>query len=145
MASAELNRRVEKVVGHAPFMDRATVSGASPRGAARRRELEDLPGKWQAAILETEGTHRRLRPRLVEQSGPLPGETPGTQLRLSWAPAPMLSEECAPPATRLLWPRSSRVVAGGVALAAGGGCRTDRRGGAGVAFAVGEWLVMAQR
>jgi len=52
MASAELSRRVEKVVGYPPLAE---------MGADQRREfhealldagsLDDLPGKWQAAIL----------------------------------------------------------------------------------------------
>jgi hypothetical protein len=55
MASAELSRRVEKVVGYPPL---------SEMGELQRREFhealldadafEDLPGKWQAAILEAE-------------------------------------------------------------------------------------------
>lgn len=53
MASAELSRRVEKVLGSPPL---------SELDAAQRLEFhealfeaatfEDLPGKWQAAILE---------------------------------------------------------------------------------------------
>jgi hypothetical protein len=52
MASTELSRRVEKVVGYPP---------PSELDSAQRREFheallhadtfEDLPGKWQAAIL----------------------------------------------------------------------------------------------
>jgi hypothetical protein len=52
MASAELSRRVEKVVGYPPLFE---------MGAAQRREFqealldadsfEDLPGRWQAAVL----------------------------------------------------------------------------------------------
>jgi hypothetical protein len=55
MASAELSRRVGKVVGYPPLCDMA---------ADQRREFhealldadafEDLPGKWQAAILKAE-------------------------------------------------------------------------------------------
>ena len=55
MASADLRRRVEKVVGYPPL---------SELGELQRREFqealldaatfEDLPGKWQAAILEAE-------------------------------------------------------------------------------------------
>ena len=55
MASADLSRRVEKVVGYPPLSD---------LGDQHRREFhealleaatfEDLPGKWQAAILEAE-------------------------------------------------------------------------------------------
>jgi hypothetical protein len=57
MASAKLSRRVEKVVGCPPL---------SEMGDLQRREFhdalldadafEDLPGKWQAAIAEAEGT-----------------------------------------------------------------------------------------
>ena len=55
MASAELSRRVEKVVGYPPLCE---------MGADHRREFhealldagsfEDLPGKWQAAIVTAE-------------------------------------------------------------------------------------------
>jgi hypothetical protein len=55
MASAELSRRVEKVVGYPPL---------SEMGPDQRREFhealldadcfEDLPGKWQAAIVKAE-------------------------------------------------------------------------------------------
>jgi len=62
MASAELSRRVEKVVGYPPLRD---------MGAGQRREFhealleagsfEDLPGKWQAAIVEAEQNRPKLR------------------------------------------------------------------------------------
>jgi hypothetical protein len=62
MASAELSRRVEKVVGYPPLCD---------MGADQRREfnealleadeLEDLPGKWQAAIVKAEQNQPKLR------------------------------------------------------------------------------------
>jgi hypothetical protein len=62
VASAELSRRVEKVVAYAPLCD---------MGAHQRREFhealldadsfEDLPGKWQAAILKTEQNRPQLR------------------------------------------------------------------------------------
>ena len=58
MASAELSRRVEKVVG-------------SAMGDLQRREFheallevdtfEDLPGKWQAAIVKSEQNRPKLR------------------------------------------------------------------------------------
>ncbi len=64
MASAELSRRVEKVVGYPPL---------SELGDFQRREFhealldadgfEDLPGKWQAAILAAE--HNRPKLRLI--------------------------------------------------------------------------------
>ena len=62
MASAELSRRVEKVVGYPPL---------SELGDLQRREFhealleaatfEDLPGRWQAAILEAEQNRPKLR------------------------------------------------------------------------------------
>jgi len=62
MASAELSRRVEKLVGYPPL---------SEMDAAQRREFhealldaasfDDLPGKWQAAILKAEQNRPRLR------------------------------------------------------------------------------------
>jgi hypothetical protein len=62
MASAELGRRVEKLVAYPPL---------SEMSAEQRRELhealleadafEDLPGKWQAAVLEAEQNRPKLR------------------------------------------------------------------------------------
>ena len=61
-ASAELSRRVEKLVGYPPL---------SEMGEQQRREFhealldadsfEDLPGKWQAAIIEAEQNRPNLR------------------------------------------------------------------------------------
>jgi hypothetical protein len=62
MATAELSHRIEKVVGCPPL---------SELGEPQRREFhealleandfEDLPGKWQAAILTAEQNRPRLR------------------------------------------------------------------------------------
>ena len=62
MASAELSRRVEKVVSYPPL---------SELSAPQRREFhqalleaasfDDLPGKWQAAIVEAEQNRPELR------------------------------------------------------------------------------------
>jgi hypothetical protein len=62
MASADLSRRVENVVGYPPL---------SEMDDSQRREFhealleaatfEDLPGKWQAAILKAEQNRPRLR------------------------------------------------------------------------------------
>jgi hypothetical protein len=62
VASAELSRRVGNVVGYPPL---------SELSAAQRREFhealldaatfEDLPGKWQAAILKAEQNRPKLR------------------------------------------------------------------------------------
>jgi hypothetical protein len=66
IASAEMGRRVEKVVGHPPL---------SEMNESQRQEFhealldaatfEDLSGKWQAAILKAE----RSRPKLRVLSG----------------------------------------------------------------------------
>jgi hypothetical protein len=68
MASAELSRRVEKVVGYPPLCE---------VGDLQRREFhevlleadsfEDLPGKWQAAILQAE--NNRPKPSRYCQLG----------------------------------------------------------------------------
>ena len=62
MASTDLRRRVEKGVSYPPL---------SELGELQRREFdealleaatfEDLPGKWQAAILEAEQNRPKLR------------------------------------------------------------------------------------
>jgi hypothetical protein len=62
MASAGLSRRVERVVGYPPL---------SAMSELQRREFhealvdadtfEDLPGKWQAAILKAEQNRPKLR------------------------------------------------------------------------------------
>ena len=62
MASARLSKRVERIVGYPPL---------SEMGDLQRREFhealleaasfEDLPGKWQAAILEAEQNRPQLR------------------------------------------------------------------------------------
>jgi hypothetical protein len=62
MASAELSRRVEKIVGYPPM---------SEMDANQRREFhealleadgfEDLPGRWQAAIVRAEQNRPKLR------------------------------------------------------------------------------------
>jgi len=62
MASVALSRRVGKVVGYPPL---------SEMGDRQRREFqealldaddfEELPGKWQAAILKAEQSRPKLR------------------------------------------------------------------------------------
>jgi hypothetical protein len=62
MASAQPSRRIEKVVGYPPL---------SEMGDAQRREFhealldaaffDDLPAKWQAAILRAERGRPELR------------------------------------------------------------------------------------
>jgi hypothetical protein len=85
MASAALSRRVEKVVGYPPL---------SEIGADQRREFhealleagafEDLPGKWQAAIVTAEqnGPHLRV---VCERLTSLPRFRPERQSRIAQA------------------------------------------------------------
>ena len=62
MASAELSRRVEKVVGYSPL---AEIGGEQRRefheALLDANTFEDLPGKWQAAILRAEQNRPDLR------------------------------------------------------------------------------------
>ena len=68
MASAELSRRVERVVGHPPLSELGDLQRREFQEALLEADsFEDLPGKWQAAICEgraepaeAPGRHRRL-------------------------------------------------------------------------------------
>ena len=52
MASADLIRRVEKVVGYPPLADMdARERREFHKALLEASSFEDLPGKWQAAIL----------------------------------------------------------------------------------------------
>jgi hypothetical protein len=62
MASAELSRRVEKVVGYPPLVDMDDRQRPEfHEGLLDAESFEDLPGKWQAAILEAEQNRPKLR------------------------------------------------------------------------------------
>jgi hypothetical protein len=62
MASAELSRRVEKVVGYPPLSDLSDLQRREFHEALlEAASFEDLPGKWQAAILEAEQNRPKLR------------------------------------------------------------------------------------
>jgi hypothetical protein len=62
MASAGLSRRVEKVVGYPPLGDMSEQQRREFHEALlETNTFEDLPGKWQAAILEAEQSRPRLR------------------------------------------------------------------------------------
>jgi hypothetical protein len=64
MASAELSRRVEKVVGYPPLAEMSDSQRWEFQGALLDADtFEDLPGKWQAAILKAE--RNRPKPRVV--------------------------------------------------------------------------------
>ena len=62
MASAELSRRVGKVVGYPPLCDMSDLQRREFHEALLNAEsFGDLPGKWQAAILKAEENRPNLR------------------------------------------------------------------------------------
>jgi hypothetical protein len=61
MASAELSRRVEKVVGYPPLTEICDQRREFHEALLEAATLEDLPGKWQAAILQAEQNRPNLR------------------------------------------------------------------------------------
>jgi hypothetical protein len=62
MASAALSRRVRKVVAYAPLCDMSDLQRRELHEALLDADgFEDLPGKWQAAILEAEENGPNLR------------------------------------------------------------------------------------
>jgi hypothetical protein len=59
MASTELSRRVEKLVGYHPLSDMSDDQRRDFHESLLDADtFEDLPGKWQAAILNAEQTGR---------------------------------------------------------------------------------------
>jgi hypothetical protein len=59
---AELSRRVEKVVGYPPLCDLTADQRREFHEARLDADtLEELPGKWQAAILKAEQNRPNLR------------------------------------------------------------------------------------
>jgi hypothetical protein len=62
MASAELSRRVEKVVAYPPLSEMSELQRRELHEALLDADtFEDLPGKWQAAILGAEQDRPKLR------------------------------------------------------------------------------------
>jgi hypothetical protein len=61
MASAELNRRVEKVFAYPPPSEISHAQRREFHGALDADAFENLPGKWQAAILTAEENRPKLR------------------------------------------------------------------------------------
>ena len=62
MASAELSRRVGKVVGYPPLSEMSDLQRREFHEALLDADtFEDLPGKWQAAILKAEQSRPKLR------------------------------------------------------------------------------------
>jgi hypothetical protein len=62
MASTELSRLVEKLVGYPPLSEMSDDQRpAFQESLFDADSFEDLPGKWQAAILEAERNRPKLR------------------------------------------------------------------------------------
>jgi hypothetical protein len=62
MTSAELSRRVGKTVAYPPLCDMSREQRRELHEALLDAEtFEDLPGKWQAAILKSEAACPGLR------------------------------------------------------------------------------------
>jgi hypothetical protein len=62
MATAELSRRVEKVVAYPPLVDMGESQLREFQGALLEADrFEDLPGRWQAALLQAEQNRPNLR------------------------------------------------------------------------------------
>ena len=62
MASAELSRRVEKVVGYPTLSEMGDLQrGEFHEAPLDADSFEDLPGKWQAASVKAQQDRPRLR------------------------------------------------------------------------------------
>ena len=62
MASAELSRRVEKVVPYPPLVGLSAEQRSEFHDALLEADtFEDMPGKWQAAILGAEQSRPKTR------------------------------------------------------------------------------------
>ena len=62
MASAELSRRVRKVVGYPRLSEMSVYQRREFHEALLEVDsFEDLPGKWQAAVLKEEKNRPNLR------------------------------------------------------------------------------------
>jgi hypothetical protein len=62
MASAELSGRVGKVVGYPPLSEMSDYQRRDFHESLLDADsFEDLPGKWQAAILKAERNRPKLR------------------------------------------------------------------------------------
>jgi hypothetical protein len=62
MASAELSRRVKRVVGYPPLSEMSDLQRREFHEALLDADtFENLPGKWQAAILKAEQSRPNLR------------------------------------------------------------------------------------
>ena len=62
MASVELSARVSKAVAYPPLVELSAEQRREFHGALLEAEgFEDMPGKWQAAILSSEQNRPDLR------------------------------------------------------------------------------------
>ena len=62
MAGVELSRRVERVVAYPPLIEMdANQRREFHEALLEASTFEDLPGKWQAAILEAEQNRPTVR------------------------------------------------------------------------------------
>jgi hypothetical protein len=62
LASAELSRRVERVARYAPLSDMPDLQRREFHDALlESNSFEDLPGKWQAAIMQAERNRPNIR------------------------------------------------------------------------------------
>jgi hypothetical protein len=62
MPSVHLSLRVVKLAGYPPFCEMSELQRREFREALLNADVfEDLPGKWQAAILEAEQSRPKLR------------------------------------------------------------------------------------
>jgi hypothetical protein len=77
MTSVELSRRVRKVVAYPPLCEMSDLQRRELHEAPLDADtFEDLPGKWQAAILKAEANRPNLRMVGGEGVGRGPQEVP---------------------------------------------------------------------
>ena len=82
MASAELSRRVGKVVGYPPLSEMADLQRREFHEAVLEADrFDDLPGKWQAAILQAEQTGRSCGLSAVTRPRRMPVDVPRSRPR----------------------------------------------------------------
>src|SRR4051812_31867302 len=68
--SAALSERVERVVGYPPLCELAADHRRESQEALLEADtFEDLPGKWQAAIMEAEQNRPKLRSGRTKRPG----------------------------------------------------------------------------
>jgi hypothetical protein len=89
MTTAELSRRAGKVVGYPPPTEMSAEQRREFHEALLEADaFEDLPGKWQAAILKAEQSRPKLRLNVGQRRGgrippEAPPEGPGRETKLS--------------------------------------------------------------